>query len=155
MEGNYEDAEDVLYSARLKAWQCLPLYAQEITHVKAWLIRLIRNHCIDVRRARDRHHRSRQPAGTIDHEWEIRNGATQESAEETMLRQEMICHIQQAIDRLPTRLRQACRLRFFYDLSYRDIADCLNLSTENVRKRLQQARTILQESLQDCLYGWD
>ncbi|MEZ2238992.1 sigma-70 family RNA polymerase sigma factor, partial [Microcoleus sp.] len=52
--GNTTDAEEVLSRAMLKAWDKLPDYAAQITNLRAWLIRLTHNLCIDIHRERRR-----------------------------------------------------------------------------------------------------
>ena len=49
-----------------------------------------------------------------------------------------------AIQNLPETLRQPLLLRFYYDLSYSEIANRLGLSEATVRKRIQLARDILR-----------
>jgi RNA polymerase sigma-70 factor (ECF subfamily) len=63
-----------------------------------------------------------------------------------------LCH---RIESLPTRLRQPFILRYCQEKSYRDIAKELALSEENIYKRVQQARTILQKQLSKYLAGED
>ena len=150
MGNNREDAEDALSEASLKAWQRLQAADQEITNIKGWLSRLLHNHCIDSRRAQKRRVSTVQLVDDID-AVATTGAAVLESVEDTVLRHEMHLYIQQAIDNLPPRLREPSRLRFFHDMSYRDIAAHLNLSADNVRKRLQQARTLLQAALRAYL----
>ena len=44
-------------------------------------------------------------------------------------------------------------MRFFQDMSYQDISRRLNISSENARKRIQHARTIIQDQLNPYLRG--
>lgn len=57
------------------------------------------------------------------------------------------------IARLKPNLRTPFILRFFHDISYNDIASQLDLSPENVRKRIQQARAVLQDRLGEYRAG--
>ena len=59
------------------------------------------------------------------------------------------------IENLPPRLRAVSRLNLLYGMPSRDIAVQLNLGPDNVRKRLQQARAILQKQLTAYLDGKD
>jgi RNA polymerase sigma factor (sigma-70 family) len=155
MGGNHADAEDALSSASLKAWRGLAAGAHEIANVKAWLLRLLYNLCMDMRKSHDRR-------SAIQH---LDTGASagaeealvpvQESAETVALRREMELCIHRAIENLPPRLRAASRLNLLYGMPSRDIAVQLNLGPDNVRKRLQQARAILQKQLTVYLNGKD
>lgn len=143
MAGNRDDAEDALSSAGLKAWQYLPNAHEEIRSVKGWLTRLLQNQCRDMWRAEQRRRVYLMQSGAVV------NGMVlaQESAEDAVLRHELNLSIHSAIASLPPRLREPCRLRFFLDMPCGDIAAQLNLDPANVRKRLQQARALLQEEL--------
>jgi RNA polymerase sigma factor (sigma-70 family) len=146
MHGHYEDAEDALSAASIKAYKGLRGSPEDITNVKGWLLRLLHNHCIDVCRARERYQRMIQMVEDIDIGYD-RAITRQGSVEDIVSRYQITDYIMQAIDDLPSRLREASRLRFVHDMSCRDIAMQLNLSPENVRKRLQQARALLQPAL--------
>ena len=149
MGGNRADAADALSSACLKAWQQLPGHAHTIQNVQGWLVRLLRNHCLDLHResARYRGMFQRDDADTTA------EGIVQESAEAVALQHEMARYLQRAFDRLPSRLREPALLRFYHGLPHRDIATQLHLTPETVRKRIQQARGMLQASLQAYLTG--
>jgi RNA polymerase sigma factor (sigma-70 family) len=75
------------------------------------------------------------------------------SPEDAVLQQEMHVAIRQALLCLPTRLRAPAILRFCHEVPHRDIAQHLNLTPETVRKRIQQARVLLQEQLHASLDG--
>jgi RNA polymerase sigma factor (sigma-70 family) len=153
MDGNRADAEDALSSASLKAWRGLAAGAHEIANVKAWLLRLLYNLCMDMRKSHDRRsaiQRVDTGAGVGEEEAVV---PVQESAEAAALRREMELCIHHAIDNLPPRLRAASRLSLLHGMPPRDIAVQLNLGPDNVRKRLQQARAMLQKQLTAYLDG--
>ncbi|MEZ2238449.1 RNA polymerase sigma factor, partial [Microcoleus sp.] len=58
-------------------------------------------------------------------------------------------------DTLPSRLRNPFILRYCHQIAYQDIAQQLALSLNNVYKRIQQAREILQKRLSGYLSGLD
>jgi RNA polymerase sigma-70 factor (ECF subfamily) len=147
MGGNREEAEDALSSACLKAWKHLPAYAQDIVNVKAWLLRLLRNHCIDIRRARIRHEHVVQRMHTLPHVRSAWQSVACDSPEDVVSRHEILQDVRSAIDDLPPGLHATIDLHLVRDLSYREIATQLNLSTENARKRAQQARAMLRTAL--------
>jgi RNA polymerase sigma factor (sigma-70 family) len=151
MGGNREEAEDALSSASLKAWKYLPAHAQDIVNVKAWLLFLLRNHCIDMRRALKRHEQVTQKMRTLPNARLAWQPFECGSPEDVVSRQEFLQDVRYAIDDLPLRLHETAEFRLVRNLSYREIATQLNLSTENARKRVQQARSILRMALAgDC-----
>ena len=155
MGGNSIDAEDLLSRAMLKAWNQWPKYASQITNPKAWLTRLIHNLCMDIHR---KCKRSEQVIENIE-EIKFADNATLtssvESPESDIYRREMRAYLYHTIDALPRRLRDPFILRYCQEKSYRHIANQLVISEENVYKRVQQARSILQKQLNKYLAGED
>lgn len=145
--GNSTHAEEVLSQASLKAWSKLPGFATKIANPKAWLIRLTYNLCVDLQRQRNR------SAFGVENVEELTSSVTDvaistfESPESMVLRREMGEEIRRAIDELPPRLRYPFVMRFCREMSYADIAQQLDLSNSNARKRIQQARSLLQKQL--------
>jgi RNA polymerase sigma factor (sigma-70 family) len=146
MGGNSHDAEDLLSRAMLKAWNQWPNYAGTITNHKAWLRRLIHNLSVDIHRERQRQTEMTDDAVDIRH---------RESPESEILRHELGVHLCHAIESLAPRLRDPFILRYCQHKSYKDIAQELTLSEDNVWKQVQQARTILRNQLNKYLAGED
>jgi len=69
------------------------------------------------------------------------------SPETIILQREKCTYVHAAIDALPARLRTPLVLRFYQDQSYEEIAARLGLAPDNVRKRIQEARAILDRKL--------
>jgi len=74
-----------------------------------------------------------------------------ESVEDRLHREEIFDKTYSEMERLPLRLREAAILRLFIKMPYRDIAVQLHLTEETVRKRVQQARTILEKRLKGSM----
>jgi RNA polymerase sigma-70 factor (ECF subfamily) len=147
MGGNRAEAEDALSSACLRAWKYLPAYAKDVVNVKGWLIQLLHNHCMNIRQSLRRRDHMMQKISILSHlqpEWHPMVG---ESPEEVVSRQEILQNVHGAIGNLPPRLYETAQLRLVGDLSYREIATRLDLSPENARKRMEQARCLLRTSL--------
>lgn len=153
MNGNQADAEEALSLARLKAWEKLPKHAEKITNPKAWLTRFTYNLCVDIHRGRQR------GAVGIESIEEMAVAGNEDvasssvSPEISMLSSELEMYIRHAIDNLPPKLRQTFILYCYWEMSYADIAQHLAISNPNVRKRIQNARDILQKQLTPYLSG--
>ncbi len=149
MRGVPEDAEEALSRVMFRAWGKLPNYASEITNIKAWLIKLTYNLCMDIHRERKRQVlgiKSVEDKALAD-SWPA--SSIIQSPEQALLSGEMYAHINSAIDSLPNNLREPFNLRFFEQMPYQEIAKVLTLSIVNVRKRIQKARAILRQRLND------
>lgn len=153
MGGNDIDAEEALSQSRLKAWEKLPNYASKITNPKAWLTRITHNLCMDLHRKRQRH------AQNTDRIEEIAVtdldivASNSDSPESVMLNHELKIYIRHAINSLPPKLRDPWNLLYYYQMSYGEIAQRLMLSKNNVYKRIQQGRIILQKQLNKYFLG--
>jgi RNA polymerase sigma-70 factor, ECF subfamily len=147
MGGRAEDADDALSTAMLKTWELLPAQAESLVSVRAWLVRLTYNVCMDFHREQQRRARLSlelgEPAPLLSEPpW------GRHSPEEALLRRELSARVRRAIGGLPAPLREPVLLRFFREMPHRDIALELKLSSDNVRKRLQYARDILGRRLE-------
>ena len=152
MGGRAEDAEDALSTAMLKAWEVLPRQAAELVNVRAWLLRLTYNVCMDFHREHQRRARLVSGLGARDVP-SPDSAAAPTSPEEALLLRELRSRVRHAIRDLPARLKEPVVLRFFRGMPHRDIAERLKLSSDNVRKRLQYARGILGLRLRGVLSG--
>lgn len=156
MGGNSLDGEEALSLAMLKAWEKLPNYAAQITNVKAWLTRLTHNLCMDLHRQRNRNVRGFENIEelTTASEQDILASSSY-SPESDLLRSELSKIIHQRVNALSPRLRDPFILRFYKNLSYQEIAQKLQISRDNVYKRIQEAREFLQKQLQKYFSGLD
>ena len=146
MHGDVTEAQDALSQAMLKASGQLSHHAKNITDLKAWLIRFTHNVCIDIYRERRRRAVEIDDFDAIAEQLEdIFTVVT--SPVSAVLNFELGTAIQEAIDTLPLRLRSPFVMRFEQEISYLEIAQQLDISIENVYKRISQARTILKACL--------
>ena len=150
--GMHADAEDALSRAMLKARDRLPRHASAVMNPRAWLARLTHNVCMEMHREHTRRkvhvETASRSAGDLD-------GAGQfvPSPEETLLREEATGVLAGTINEMPPRLKEPLLLRYWHEVPSRQVADRLALSTDNVRKRIQQARSVLRGRLQGYLSG--
>ncbi|NEO38668.1 MAG: sigma-70 family RNA polymerase sigma factor [Moorea sp. SIOASIH] len=147
MGNNHTDAEEALSRASLKAWDKLPDYAGKITNFKAWLTRLTYNLCMDM-------HRERKQQGINTDSLEEIAIAQCQIINETdscplsaILSVEMEMYLRDAINTLPIKHRTPLLLHYYQEKSYEEIAQHLAISQDNVRKRIQRAREMLQKQL--------
>lgn len=143
--GSEEEAEDALSIAMLTALEKFPRNVSRIYNLKDWLIRLTRNICIDILR-KQKCEVTYQKSMKTDAGFNKKNNNESlyfESTEDTWHREEILSTIYESIKKLPPRLKEPAILYFFLKISYRGIAQRFNLSDVNVRKRIQQARDIL------------
>ena len=145
MRGSKADALDAVSRSMLLAFRKLPAHATKIENLQAWLTRLTRNVCADIRREQ-----LRLSAGGVGVDIdeivaeEIAAADPSPSPEEVALSNETRIRLQRAIDSLPPLLRGVAQMRFLHEASYEAIASTLSITEPTARKRVQQARTVLR-----------
>lgn len=146
--GDADEAEDALSSAMLRAFDKTTEHTTpDILNFKGWTLRLTENICIDILRKRNKMDVYDETieasiSGNMSHFTHYH-----ESAENRLQREEIIHKTYNAVEGLPERLRETAILRLFMKMPYHDIAVHLHVTEETVRKRLQQARSILERKL--------
>ncbi len=147
MHGSKADALDAVSRSMLLAFRKLPAHATKIENLQAWLTRLTRNVCADIRREQQRLSVVGAMAGIAPDEIvseELLAADPSPSPEEVVLSNEMRVRLQHAIDSLPPLLRCVAQMRFLHEASYEAIASTLSITEPTARKRVQLARTVLR-----------
>jgi len=155
MNFNPTDAEDALSQAMLKAWEKVQKYAGKIDNLKAWLMQLTRNFCIDIIRQR-----SKEAAGVESLEWvgvtdNVDTTSAVDTPEKALEKAEKATVIEQAIASLPERLRDTFILHFYQQRTHTEIAQAQGITYDNVCKRISLARKQLKEKLSSYYHGVD
>jgi RNA polymerase sigma-70 factor, ECF subfamily len=135
MTGQPQLAEDLAQEAFIKAWVNLPRFRGD-SSFRSWLGRIATNLTIDHLR------RSKPEVELMDH-WSTREDSPQASALQAELRQQ----VRDAVLELPIQSRAALVLREYEGLSYKEIAEMLDIPMGTVMSRLNYARTRLRDML--------
>lgn len=147
MRGSKADALDAVSRSMLLAFRKLPAHAMKIENLQAWLTRLTRNVCADIRREQQRLGFVGGMASLAIEDIapeELSAADPSPSPEEVVLSNEVRIRFQRAIDSLPPLLRTVAQLRFLHEASYQAIASTLSITEPTARKRVQQARSVLR-----------
>ncbi|MCK6531109.1 sigma-70 family RNA polymerase sigma factor [Myxococcota bacterium] len=151
MTGSAEDARDLVQDSLLKALRHLGDYDPRWA-LSTWLYRIARNTHIDRRRRL-------RPATELDEERFAGDEAGEAggpsgftSPLRAALEREESELIQKALARLRDNYREIIVLYHFEALSYREIADLLDIPLGTVMNRLFRARNMLREALAELEY---
>jgi len=153
MGGNYADAEDALNSASVRALEYLCSHEIKINDIKAWLNRLLYNHCMNMMRHQKCELKYLYSGISMNKVTAAKSDAMQMSVEDAAILNERNIYIRRSIDALPLRLRTPVILYYYGGVPSRDIAVCLKVSPANLRKRLEQARCLMRAELAKYLRG--
>jgi RNA polymerase sigma-70 factor (ECF subfamily) len=148
---NQQEAEDLVQETMLKAFRFANTY-QRGTNLRAWLFRILNTSAINRYRKQATH-----PVTTPLPEGEefylynrIRDINGQElstGAEEEVLSQYLDEDVYRALNDLPMNFRMPIILADIEGLSYKEIAQALNIPIGTVMSRISRARRHLQRSL--------
>src|SRR5947208_3592694 len=151
MTSSQQEAEDLVQETMLKAFRFAHTY-QPGTNLRAWLFRILNTSAINRYRKLATH-----PTPTSLPEGEefylynqIRDLNGQElsqGAEEEVLSQYLDEDVYQALNDLPPNFRMAVILADIEGLSYKEIAEALQIPIGTVMSRISRARRQLQKSL--------
>jgi RNA polymerase sigma-70 factor, ECF subfamily len=143
MLSNVTEAEDVTQEVFVRAYTQLATY-KPAHKFSTWLLSIASHLAIDQLRRR------RFLALPLEDvpflEWITDLGA---GPEQTALEGEQHDEIQAYLQRLPGKYRAVILLRYWYDLSYEEIAMALNLTPALVKARLHRARELLARYIQE------
>jgi RNA polymerase sigma-70 factor (ECF subfamily) len=132
-------AGDIVQEAFLKAWRRLDALSNA-EHFSAWLCGIVRNLCVDETRRR------RPTLCGIEAAHSEADGRTPGPGEE-MGRQELNQRVAAALQGLDETTRSVVVMRYYEDLSSREIGELLGLSAAAVDMRLMRGRHALKEKL--------
>jgi len=137
---NEHDAEDIVQDAFLRAFKFFESFRGG--NSRSWLFSILRNTAYTWLEKNRRHE-----VGTISDEAieSIQDGAP--NPEALLLQETGHQEIMEAIAELPVEFREAIILRELEEMSYKEIADVMNVPLGTVMSRLARARRQLQDLL--------
>ncbi|MDQ3668599.1 MAG: sigma-70 family RNA polymerase sigma factor [Acidobacteriota bacterium] len=146
MLGREEDARDATQETFLAAFRNLRAFRGE-AKVSSWLHRIAVNQCI----TRQRRAKVRSEAAIEDEE--VRHASSFSSPLELSPARmaegrESVDAVRRAVNSLPLDLRQVVLMKEFEELTFREIAEALDLPLSTVKSRLYTAMRQLQMRLQ-------
>jgi RNA polymerase sigma-70 factor, ECF subfamily len=148
---NQQEAEDLVQETMLKAFRFANTY-QRGTNLRAWLFRILNTSAINRYRKQATHPTTTPlPEGEEFYLYnQIRDMSGQElnpGAEEEVLSQYLDEDVYKALNDLPLNFRMPILLADIEGLSYKEIAQALNIPIGTVMSRISRARRQLQRSL--------
>ena len=151
MTKSEEDAKDVAQLTWVKAWKKLSSFRGDSAFT-SWIYRITTFTALDLIRKRNN---SRESASEQEY---LENAANNEASRvaspeqvRNLERKELQTRIDNALAKLPEKLRTALQLREIEGLSYEEIATKLQVKTGTVMSRLFNARKTIQKHLADLV----
>jgi len=133
---NRADAEDVTHDAFVRAYLNLRRYNLD-RKFSTWVFTIAANLCRNRIRYRRNH-------PVMEVEFEMEGSA---DPARTVAREEQQVHVREALGTLPYAYRTPLVLRFYNDLSYKEIGDILAIPEGTVKTRIHRGKAMLKEML--------
>jgi RNA polymerase sigma-70 factor, ECF subfamily len=148
-----EEAWDVAQEAFIRAYQALPSFRGQSAFY-TWLYRIVMNVAADRARSRGARGRAFGTERVPEEDWDRvlpDQNPGDEAPDAAAARREQRRKIDQALDTLPEHHRKIVVLSDLEGLSYREIADTLDIPMGTVMSRLHNARKKLRDALKPLL----
>jgi len=144
--GDIETAREVVQDTFLKLWQADRGAGAD--RIAPWLYTVCRNRALDVRRKERRMTTlGDTTARTVDETTQPQRRSDTHAPESGDAATEQHCRVQQAMDLLNDRQRDALRLKFQGGLSYREIAEVLDITVNHVGVLIHNAMKNIRTQL--------
>ena len=138
---NHAEAEDVVQETMMKVWNRRDNW-QQIESIESFCLTICRNLALDKQKRMSK----------VGYEEEDHSHSA--NPEEHTVQQDRILLVRRLIDNLPEKQRSVMQLRDMEGKSYKEIAQILNISEEQVKVNIFRARqTIKQQFIQTEKYG--
>lgn len=140
---NKEDAEDVCHDVFIivfrRNWQ-------EIEHIKAWILRITVNQCMNVLRKR-KLRQNKQLILNGQYQYEAKQTENTKTVEGIVIQQSEASHLIHLMKHLSDKLYHVLVLRFYNDLSLAAIGHILEIPEGTVKSRIYKGLRLLRKEL--------
>ena len=144
---NRVEAEDVVQETMIKVWNRRDRW-EELESIEAFCLTICRNIAIDKTRKMENLNQS------LESEHDAPDQSYASNPEEQVMQQDRIRLVRRLIDNLPEKQRSVMQLRDIEGKSYKEIAQILDISEEQVKINIFRARqTIRQQYIETEKYG--
>jgi RNA polymerase sigma-70 factor (ECF subfamily) len=144
MLGNSSEAEDAAQETFIRAYTRLETY-DPTRKFSSWLLSISSHYCIDMLRRRRMNLLSMEDLPPMI---ELSMPTTSQP-EQVVIRGQASDDVQRLLDSLPPPYRTPVILRYWYDMSYQEIAETMGVTESTVKTRLHRARAKLARAAQD------
>ena len=144
---NREEAEDVVQDTMIKVWNARER-CQELDSIEAYSLTIARNLSIDRIKKMDNQNDS------LEEQTTERLDETSSTPSERMIQKDKLNIVRNIINELPEKQRSCLQLRDIEGKSYKEIADILSITEDQVKVNIFRARqTVKQRFQQFDSYG--
>ncbi len=148
MVNNAADAEDLTIEAFGKAFKNIRQYTANFAF-STWLFKIASNNAIDFMRKKKLSNVSIDDTLRDVESVPINIRSEQPTPEESLISEQKIMMLRSVVAKLKPRYRRLVELRYFYEYSYEEISEEMDLPIGTVKAQLFRARELLQNILKN------
>lgn len=138
---NNAEAEDIVQDTLMKVWNRRERW-DEIDSIEAFCLTICRNLALDRMRKMDNHN------GSLEDNLRETPSATRNPYEE-MNQKDRILLVRRLVDSLPEKQRTCMQLRDFEGKSYKEVAEILQISEDQVKVNIFRARQTIKQRFKE------
>ena len=138
----YDDGQEIVQDVMVWLWENREMHTFEISP-KSYLFKAVKNRCLTLI---SRNEIKQKIINTL-----YDNQQLEYEDPDFYIVEELSRKIEEALQRLPDSYREAFELNRFQQMTYGEIATCLEVSSKTVDYRIQQALKLLRVELKDYL----
>ena len=137
MTGDSNDAEDIMQELAIKIWKKGEEF-EKIENKEAWCMAVTRNLSIDkIRKNKTREHSNIEDAYKVS--------TDMRSPEKQMESDDIMTKIKKLIASMPENYKTVIQLREIEEMTYKEIAEIMNIDLHKVKVYIFRARKMLQQ----------
>ena len=137
---NREEAEDVVQDTLIRVWNSRDKW-QQLDNIEAYSLTIARNLSLDHIKRQDNNNSSLEDE-------EIERSDQNNTPSEQMIQKDKLNIVKRIIGELPEKQRSCMQLRDIEGKTYKEIADILNISEEQVKVSIFRARQSVKQRFQ-------
>ena len=142
LTGNVYDAEDIMQELAIRIWKKGEKF-HELDNKEAWCMSVTRNMSIDkIRYNKIRQHENIDTAFSIN--------SNERSPDRKMESDEIMNKIKTLINSMPENYKTVIQLREIEEMTYKEIANIMNIDLHKVKVYIFRARKLLQKLVLDA-----
>lgn len=148
------DVEDIMQETYIKAFESLHQF-QGRSQFSTWITRILINTALAKLNQANSHSNIDIDDLLVDEDKNFQLLIQEQNQEQKVMRRNLLDLLETAIDQLPEKYRLVFMMRVVENMSINETAECLEITSDNVKVRLFRAKNILKGLLQDTATDLD
>jgi RNA polymerase sigma factor (sigma-70 family) len=141
---NHEDTQDLMQETFIDAWSSLSKFENR-SSFKTWIIKIMLNNCY---RRKQKSSFKNETASEINDKSIPMFSANNQNTNKIVLNKELGKVVENALQQIPHDYRMVFSLREINGMTTEETAEALNISSSNVKVRLNRAKTMLRKEVE-------